>query len=105
MAKYFTKWKLNPTAPWPKDPGEYAKIVEGLWAGIEMMMKRGEMLDWGAHINTNEGYAIMEGDAQSIMKGTMMFYPWVLMEPRVVLTLEETRKNTRELWELRARMK
>lgn len=105
MTKYFASWKLNPMAPWPKDPAEYAKIIEGLWAGAAMLMEKGEMLDWGAYINTNEGYAIMDGDTKTIMKGTMMFYPWVLMEPRTVLTLEETSKNTRELWELRARMK
>lgn len=104
MTKYLATWKLNPNASWPKDPKEYAKIIEELWAGVGMLMKKGELLDWGAFINTNEGYSIFEGDVESVMKGTMMFYPWVIMEPRAVLSLEETSKNTRELWELRAKM-
>jgi hypothetical protein len=104
ITKYVAKWKLNPHAPWPKDPKEYQKIIEDLWAGAGMLMKKGLLVDWGAFINTNQGYCVFEGDPATCMKGVMMFYPWVLMEPRTVLSLEETSKNTREMWEMRAKM-
>jgi hypothetical protein len=104
ITKYVAKWKLNPHAPWPKDPKEYQKIIEDLWAGAGMLMKKGLLVDWGAFINTNQGYCVFEGDPATCMKGVMMFYPWVLMEPRTVLSLEETSKNTREMWEMRAKI-
>jgi hypothetical protein len=104
MAKYLATWKLNPNASWPKDPKENQKLIESLWAGADMLLKKGELVDWGAFINTYEGYCVFEGDHVSCMRGVMMFYPWIIMEARITLSLEETRKNTRELWEMRAKM-
>lgn len=103
MAKFLATWKMNQNVKWPKDPEEYQKLIESLWGGAEMLMKKGELVEWGAFPNTNEGYSVFEGDHISAMRGVMMFYPWIIMEPRIALSLEEARKNTRELWEMRAK--
>lgn len=47
MTRYLILWRRNPVAPWPRDPAEYSKLLEMSWAGIDGLLKKGEVKEFG----------------------------------------------------------
>jgi len=73
MGKYLTLWTMNPMAPWPTDPAEALKLNEAFWAGMDGLMKKGQIIDFGWFLDAKSGYAIGEGDAVTTFTNVNMF--------------------------------
>jgi hypothetical protein len=60
-------------APWPTDPAEALKLNEALWAAMDDLMKKGEVIEFGWFLDGKSGYAIGEGDSVTTFKNVTMF--------------------------------
>ena len=89
MAKYLTLWRMNPLAPWPKDPVESEKLREKMWAGIDDLLKKGVLKEFGYFLNGTSGYTIGEGDGAEAFKDTTMFMPFYEQELHEVIPYEK----------------
>ncbi|MGB8312335.1 MAG: hypothetical protein WCE81_10830 [Halobacteriota archaeon] len=55
MAKYLTLWHLNTMAV-PHDPDEHAKLNEMLYAGMDNLLKTGEITEFGFFLRSVRVY-------------------------------------------------
>jgi hypothetical protein len=77
MAKSMILWRTNPNAPWPIDPVEALQLQEMMFAGIDSMLKAGELLEFGYFPNGKSGYAISASESKDQLKGAFSMYPFV----------------------------
>jgi hypothetical protein len=47
MARFLILWRRSPTAPWSTDLAESAKLQEKMWTGIDNLIKKGEIKEFG----------------------------------------------------------
>jgi len=88
MGKYLTIWTLNPSTPWPQDPGEALKLNEMLWAAMDDLMKKGEIIDFGWFLDGKSGYAIGEGDSVTTFTNVNMFGTYFNMTVEEIIPYE-----------------
>ena len=95
MGKFLTIWTQSPTAPWPTDPAEALKLNEMLWAGVDGLMKKGEIVEFGWFLDGKSGYAIGEGDSVTIFKNVNMFTAYFDMTVEEIISYETGKEVNR----------
>jgi hypothetical protein len=89
---------MNPMAPWPKDPDEAAKLREKMWAGIDSLLKKGEVKEFAYFLDGTSGYAIGEGEIADIFRDVSMFTPYYVSEVHEIMPYEKGKEILRALW-------
>ena len=102
MAKYLVLWRMNPMAPWPKDPAEMVKLTDMMFTQMDALMQKGEVTDFGFFANGTSGYGIGEGDATDEMNRDVSFYPWMDIEVHEIVPYEQGKEIARASWKARA---
>jgi len=97
VARFLVLWRTNPVAPWPRDPVEYSKLVERMWAGIDDAIKKGTVKEHGSFLEGVSGYSIGEGEATDVFKSVNMFLPYVLFEVHEIIPYEKSKEIQRAL--------
>jgi len=97
VARYLTLWRGNPVAPWPKDPVEYSKLLEKMWASIDDAFKKGTLKEFGFFLDGTSGYTISEGEATDVFRSANMFQPYILFEVHEIIPYEKGKEITIEL--------
>lgn len=95
-------WRMNPVAPWPTDPVEYSKFAEKMWAGIDDLIKKGEIEEIGAFQDGISGYAIYKGEATDMFRIQHMFLPYILKERHEIIPWEKAKEIMRAVHKARA---
>ena len=88
MPKYFMTWEVNvnriPTNQ--KESGIMGiKLVEIL----KHSKKTGKLMDWGAFIGGDRGYAIFESSATELYKELHKYSPYVQFHVQEVLSIDD----------------
>ena len=73
MARFLVFWCVNWSAPWPMDPSKNLELNEMMWAGMDGLMKKGEIEQFGAFPDGTSGYAIGKGETTGILRDLSMF--------------------------------
>jgi hypothetical protein len=97
MARFLVLWHRNPVAPWPTDPAEYSKLQEKMWAGIDLLTKKGEVKDFSYFLDGTSGYAIGEGEAVDTFRDVSMFTPFYECEVHEIIPYEKGKEILRTL--------
>lgn len=82
-------------APWPTDPSEAAKLYETMFAGLDELMKKGEMVDFGMFPDGTSGFGIGTGDAADVFRRVNMFQPYFLAELHEIVPYEKAKEILR----------
>lgn len=98
MARYLILWRRNPAAPWPTDPAEWQKLTEMMWAGIDGLVKKGEIKEIGFFLNGTSGYVISEAEATDGYRTVSMFLPYLECEVHEVISYEKAKESLKALW-------
>jgi len=97
VARFLVLWRTNPVAPWPRDPVEYSKLVERMWAVIDDAIKKGTVKEHGSFLDGAAGYSIGEGEAVDVFRSINMFLPYVLFEVHEIIPYEKSKEIQRAL--------
>jgi len=97
MARILTLWRMNPLAPWPKDPAESAKLRQRMWAMVDDLIKKGIIKEFGYFLNGNSGYTIGEGDLAEVFKDVCMFLPYYEQEVHEIIPYEKGKQILKAL--------
>lgn len=89
MARYLVLWRQNPVAPWPADPAESLKLFKRMLAGMDELMKKGEVEDFGWFHDANSGYVISKGESTDVLRRANMFMPYILSEVHEIIPYEK----------------
>jgi hypothetical protein len=84
-------------APWPKDLAESAKLNEMMWAGIDNLLKKGEVKEFGWFLDGTSGYAIGEGESTTVLRNVSMFMPYIECEIHEIIPHEKAKETLRTL--------
>ena len=98
MGRFLVLWHRSPVAPWPEDPVESSKLVEKLWMGIDNLIKKGTMKEFGYFLDGMSGYAIGEGDSVETFRNVSMFGPYIESEVQEIIPYEKAKGTLRALW-------
>ena len=101
MAKFLALWKQNPMAPFPTDPQEAAKLNAMMFAGIDDLMKKGEIIDFGMFPDGSNGYAISKGEAADVYRRVNMFQPYFLFEIHEIVPYEQAKEIMKQIYKMR----
>jgi hypothetical protein len=88
MARFLSLWRISPSGPWPTDPTENAKAYEMIFAAIDNLLEKGEMLEFGFFQGATSGYVISTGEAKDSFRRAFSFYPFFEVEGREILSYE-----------------
>lgn len=102
MARFLTIWHRNPIAPWPTNPAEYSKIVENSWSGIDNLIKKGIIKEFGWFLDGVSGYAIGEGESADTFRNVSMFLPYWESEVYEIIAYEKGKEILRALLKAQA---
>ena len=97
MARFLVLWCSNPVAPWPTNPEEYLKLNERMWAGMDNLIKKGEIKEFGYFADGRSGYAIGEGETADTFRNVSMFLPYVQCEVHEIIPYEKGKEIERTL--------
>jgi len=97
VARFLAIWRSNPVAPWPRDPVEYSKLLEMMWAVIDDAIKKGTVKEYGTFLEGTSGYAIGEGEATDVFKSVNMFLPYIHFEVHEIIPYEKEKEIIRAL--------
>jgi hypothetical protein len=103
VARFLVSWRRNPAAPWPEDPAENLMIEERLWAGVDDLIKKGEIKEFGYFLDGTSGYAIGEGGSAETFKNVSMFVPYIECEVREIIPYEKGKETLRALMRAQSR--
>ena len=95
MARFFNLWRMNPVAPWPTDPSKYLELMEKMWAGMDGLMKKGEIEEWGIFPDGYSGYAIGKGETVDVFRNVTMFHPYFISEVHEIIPYEKAKETIR----------
>ena len=98
MGRFLVLWHRSPVAPWPEDPVESSKLIEKLWMGIDNLIKKGTMKEFGYFLDGMSGYAISEGESADIFRNVSMFSPYIETEVQEIIPYEKAKETLRTLW-------
>jgi hypothetical protein len=59
-------WRQNLAAPCPEDPAEAYKLNEQIFAGVDALVKKGELVEFGFFPDGLSGYAISTGTVAAV---------------------------------------
>ena len=102
MPRFLILWDRNPLAPWPKDLKEHTKLMETMWAGIDNLMKMGEIKEFGWFLDGKSGYAIGEGESTTVIRDVSMFMPFEEFKIQEIVPWEKGKAAVREAWKILA---
>ena len=102
MARFLIVWHRNPVAPWPKTLEETTKLMETMWAGIDNLMKMGEIKEFGWYLDGKSGYAIGEGESTTALRDLCLFMPFQEFEIQEIIPWEKGKAAIREAWKILA---
>ena len=102
MARFLILWHRNPVAPWPRDLKETTKLLETMWAGIDNLMKKGEIKEFGWFLDGKSGYAIGEGESTTVIRNVSMFMPFEEFKVQEIVPWEKGKAAIREAWKILA---
>jgi hypothetical protein len=88
MARFLSLWRISPSGPWPTDPTENAKVYETIFAAIDSLVEKGEMLEFGFFQGATSGYAISTGEAKDSFRRAFSFHPFIEVEGREMVSYE-----------------
>jgi len=97
MARYLILWRMNPLAPWPTDSSKTLELNEKMWAGIDDLIKKGKIKEFGSFLDGTSGYAIGESEATDIFQGANRFMPYILCEVHEIIPYEKQKEIVRAL--------
>jgi len=92
MARYLVLWRVNPVAPWPWEPSKYLELEEKMWAGIDALMNKGEIEEFGVFLDGYSGYSIGKGEAADVFRDVAMFHPYILSEVHEIIPYEKQKE-------------
>jgi hypothetical protein len=95
MARFLVIWRVNPAAPWPTDPSKTLEMLEMMWAGIDELMKKGEIEEMGSFPESNVGYTISRGEAIDAFRRASTFYPFFVFEIHEIIPYEKQKEILR----------
>jgi hypothetical protein len=95
MARFLLLWHANPSAPWPTDPSKYLELMEKMWAGIDGLMKKGEVEEMGSFLEAHTGYSIGKGEPTDLFRDVLMFSPYFIFEVHEIIPHEKSKETTR----------
>jgi hypothetical protein len=95
MARFLVVWHSNPVAPYPTNPEEYSKLQERMWVGIDNLMRRGFVKEFGFFADGRSGYGIGEGETADVFSAVNMFIPYVHCEVHEIISYEKGKEITR----------
>lgn len=98
MGRFLVLWRRSPGAPWPEDPVESSKLTERLWLGIDSLIEKGEIKEFGYFMDGMSGYSIGEGDSADTFKNVSMFSPYIECEVQEIISYEKAKGTFRALW-------
>jgi len=105
MARFLTVWRSNRMAPWPRDPQEYSNLSKKMWAGIDDLMKKGEIKEFGFFIDGRSGFVISEGDALTCLRNHSMFGAFYDFEVNEIIPYEQGKETMRAVMKAQAAQK
>ena len=94
MARFLVLWRQNPVAPRPTDPSEYLKMNEMMFAGVENLMKSGEVEEFGFFADGRSGYAIGKGETLDAFRNVSMFLPFIHSEVHEIIPYKEGKETS-----------
>jgi len=97
VARFLVLWRVNPVAPFPTDPSKYLELEEKMWAGIDGLMKKGEIEQFGVFPDGYSGYAIGKGETVDVFRDVAMFHPYVLSEVHEIIPYEKQKEIIRAI--------
>ena len=103
MARFLVLWRRNPVAHWPTDSAEYEKLMERLWIGIDDLIKKGEIKEFGYFLDGTSGYAIGEKESANVFRNVSMFVPYIECEVKESIPYEKAKETLRALMRAQAR--
>jgi hypothetical protein len=68
-----------------------------MWAGIDALMKKGEIEEYGAFPDGTSGYAIGKGETADLYRDVLMFQPYILVEVHEIIPYEKDKEIVRAL--------
>ena len=97
MARFLVLWRVNWSAPWPTDPSKNLQLNERMWTGIDALMKKGVVEEYGIFPDGASGFAIGKGEATDVFSAVSMFQPYVICEVHEIISHEKSREIMRGL--------
>jgi hypothetical protein len=97
VARFLVLWSRNPVAPWPEDPAENSRLMERLWAGVDDLIKKGEIKEFGYFLDGASGYAIGEGGSTETFRNVSMFSPYIECEVNEIISYEKAKESLKAL--------
>ena len=94
MARYLILWQQNPVAPSPADLSEALKLNEKIFAGVDDLLKKGEIEEIGFFQDATSGYAILKGEATDVFRNVNMFLPYFLCEVNEIIPYKTGKEIT-----------
>ncbi len=89
MARFLTLWRQNPVAPQPEDFMGELELIEGMFAVMDDLMKKGEIEEFGFFPDANSGYVISKGESADVFRRANMFQPHILSEVHEIIPYEK----------------
>jgi len=97
LARFLVLWHINLAVPWPTDPSKYLEMQEKMWAGIDGLIKKGEIEEFGVFPDGYSGYAIGKGETIDAYRDVIMFHPYSLAEVHEIIPYEKQKEIVRAL--------
>jgi hypothetical protein len=97
MARFLVVWHTNPVAPWPTNPEEYLKLQEMMWAGMDNLMRQGQVKEFGYFADGRSGYSIGEGETADTFRSVSLFSPYIECEVHEIIPYEKGKKIVRDV--------
>ena len=95
MARFLVLWRINLAVQWPTDPSKYLEMNEKMWAGLDGLMKKGEVEEFGVFPDGYSGYAIGKGETADLYRNVSMFQPYIVSEVHEIIPYEKQKEIIR----------
>lgn len=103
MAKFLVLWRRSPAAPWPEDPVENSELTERNFAGLDELINKGEIKEFGFFLSGSSGYAIAEGGSAEAFRNLAMFVPYFEFDVQEIIPYEKGKETIRAIMRAFAR--
>jgi len=97
MARYLILWRMSSSALQPTDPSKSSELNEKMFAGIDGLIKKGDIEECGAFPDGTSGYVIAKGETIDIFRDACMFQPYILVEVHEIIPYEKQKEILRAL--------
>jgi hypothetical protein len=97
LARFLVLWRRNPVGPWPTDPVENLELMERNFAGIDDLIKKGGIKDFGFFMSGSSGYAISEGESAEAFRNLALLVPYFEFEVQEIIPYEKGKETIRAI--------